>query len=191
MAGSARTRFDPSPPNDTLLRITTHLSGRGPNFFARDKRELSRLRSGTSRKPRFEVSQRFGKIAPAVTEAHVVRFVVNRAGKKQDARLAYNGFTELANIPLRFEMGEANRAGVRRRPLEQIRVTREERFKQGEIPEDNLQAAIDVFPAMAKGQCGEELAGRTGADCCVVLERNDLLKERGVMRGEPSEAEPR
>ena len=108
------------------------------------------------------------------------RLVVNRAGKKQHASLAYSAFAEILNVPLRFEMREADRARVRRRPVEQVLMTREEGLKLGKIAEHYLETAINEFLAMAKGQRREELARSAGADRCVVLERDDLLEEGGV-----------
>ena len=84
----------------------------------------------------------------------MARFVVNRAGKKHHAGLTYDGFTELLNIPLRFEMGETDGTGVRSSPLEQPRMTREESLKLGKIAENNLETTIDEFLAMAKGERG-------------------------------------
>ena len=69
-------------------------------------------------KPRVELGKRFGEIAPTVAEANMPRLVVNRAGKKQHASLTYSAFAEILNVPLRFEMREADRARVWRRPVE-------------------------------------------------------------------------
>src|SRR6516165_7827085 len=70
-------------------------------------------------------------------------------------------------------------------------MTREKGLKLGKIAEHNLETAINESLAMAKGQRREELARSAGADRCVVLERDDLLKEGGVARCEPCEAESR
>lgn len=137
----------------------------------------------------FKLSKRLGHVFAAVAKANVAGLVVDGAGKKQYASVTDDVFAEGEDILLRLETSEADSAGVGRGPIEKIGVAREECAEQREIVVDDLEVAVDEFLAMTEGERGEKFAGCAGADGGVVLERDDLLQEGFVMRGEPGEAQ--
>ena len=127
-----------------------------------------------------------GHVVAAVTEADVVRFVINGAGKKEDTGVANKLLAEGLDLFLRNKAGEADGAGVGRCPSEEGGVAREERRELAEIAKNNLEIAIDEFLAVAKGKGGKEFAGGAGTDRSVVLEGDDFLEEGGITAGEPA-----
>jgi len=154
---------------------------------ARGKTSGRSLR-GIGGEPGFELGQGFGHIAAAITKADVTGLVIDSARKEEDTGFADEAFAERLHVLRGLEAGEPDGSGVGKSPIEEAGMPREESGQQGEIAEDDLEAAVNQFLAMAEGDGSEEFARGAGADGGVVLEGDDLLKDGGIAAGEPAEA---
>jgi len=126
--------------------------------ISRRTRERSRLQIS------LELRQRFRHVLSSKTKSNVPGLVVNRPGKQQHTRFAHQILAPVVNILLRFEPRKPDGRGVRRRPVEDVVMTRKECSKQGKVPENNLQISIDELLTVPEGQCCQELTRRASAD---------------------------
>ena len=168
--GKTRGATAEEPQEGTIYRAPTVLGG---------------VSAGSDVEIGFKVGERFGHVFAAEAESDMAGFVVDGAGKEEDAGVADKSVAEGLDVMLGLEAGEADGGGVGRSPVEEICVAREKSGEQGKIAENDLEIAINEFLAMTEGEGGEKFAGSAGADGGVVLERNYSLKEISVARGEP------
>ena len=117
----------------------------------------------------FEMREGFGHVLAAVAEANVMGFVVDGAGKEQDAGVPDKVFAERQDVLVRLEADEPDGTGVGRSPLKQVEVPLEKSGKQGEIAKNDLAVAVDELLAITKGEGGEKFARGASADGGVVL----------------------
>src|SRR5215831_19613907 len=131
-----------------------------------------------------------GHVGPAKTDPDMIRLVIDRARKEQDADLG-EPRTVPVEVALPRHAGKADRAGRRAYPREGAGVPREEAVEEGQVAPHDREVAVEEDVAVAQRERGQEFARRARADGRVVLQRGDRVTQGTVAGGDPADPQPR